>query len=524
MALRTITIDDVRGGIAQSAYFAGGDQYQSAIAVDPDTTVDESSARYEGLLRPTSMTKFSGSEITGVPLWIITNPKTTDTYCYANDGKVHTISSGLTMGTALNSGTALTSSSANGAEYYDNYAYFFKNTDVARYGPLNGSPTLSQTYWGTTLGLTALTNTTYPSIRGIAMPNHVAHVHEKDNKLYFCDVASNVGTINIIHTTKASVEGDTNDGSTYNALDTYYGWYPTTLESYGNDLVIGLIEGTDTTVKQKNAKILFWDTSSVSYNNLISKELPDPLVTAMKNVNGVLYVFTGSATGGCRVLRYAGGYTFQEVYYDEDGFPPFHGAVDHILSKVLWGGHVTDPASAAVVKSLGSKKAGFMRSNAMHVPYRATSATTTNQLVTAVKFINQDAFTKPVPIIGWSDNSAKGLDKPSTTYQTSYFQSRIFKIGRPFQVKSVDIPLAQAISTNMTIVPKIYVDDASSSTALNTINSTNYSASERQIYQTPESIRGKSNFFLELAWSGTALATVGLPITIVIDIEEYGTN
>lgn len=522
MAERKITIDSVLGGVAKSAYFAQGDQYQGAIGVDPDLPIDESTVRYEGLLRPTSMSKFSGTEVTGVPLWFVTNPKTTDTYLYANDGKVHTIASNLTMGTALNGGTALSSSGGNGAEYYDNYAIFVKNTDVARYGPLNGSPSLTQNYWTSTLGLTALTDTTYPTVNGVELPNHPIYVHPQSNKAYIGDVVSNVGVLHLLSTTKTTVEGDTNAGSSYNVLDTYYGWYPTAIAHYGTDVVVGLIEGTDTTVKQKNAKIIFWDTTASAYNNIIDKELPDTLVTAIKNVNGILYVFSGNATGGCRVSRYAGGYTMEELYYDADGFPPLPGAVDGILNKILWGGNVTDPASAAVVKSLGSKARGFMSSKAMHVPYRATSANTTNQSVTALKFIQQSSFLKPVPVIGWSDNAAKGLDKPSTTYQTSYWQSRVFKIGRPFQIKSVTIPLAQAVAANMTITPTIYVDDASTSTALNVINSTNYSASERLIKDTPDAVRGFSNFFIEFVWSGTALATIGLPITIIIDIEEDG--
>jgi hypothetical protein len=524
MAEQRITIDSVLGGVAKSAYFAQKDQYQAAIGIDPDLPIDESTVRYEGFLRPTSMAKFSATEITGVPLWFVTNPKTTDTYLYANDGKVHTVASNLTMGTALNSGSALSSSGGNGAEYYDNYAYFVKNTDIARYGPLNGAPSLSQTYWTSTLGKTALTDTTYPTINGVELPNHPMYVHPGNNKAYIGDVVSNVGVLHLLATTKTTVEGDTDNGSTYNALDTYYGWYPTTICHYGTEVVVGLIEGTDTTVKQKNAKIIFWDTTATTYGLFIDKELPDTLVTATRNVNGQLYVFTGNATGGCRVLRYAGGHTFEEMYYDSDAYPPLPGAVDALLNRVLWGGNVTDPASAAVVKSLGSKQTGFMSQRAMHVPYRATSSNTTNQSVTAIKFIQQPTFLKPIPVIGWSDNAAKGLDKPSTTYQTSYWQSRVFKIGRPFQIKSVTIPLAQAVATNMTIAMNIYVDDASTSIPLATINSTNYSGSERLIKDTTDAVRGYSNFFLELVWSGTALATVGLPITIIVDIEEDGTN
>jgi len=37
------------------------------------------------------MEDFSDSELTGSPLFIITNPKNSTIYVYADDGKVHTI-------------------------------------------------------------------------------------------------------------------------------------------------------------------------------------------------------------------------------------------------------------------------------------------------------------------------------------------------------------------------------------------------------------------------------------------------
>jgi hypothetical protein len=489
--------------------------------------IDESTVRSSGFLRPTAMAKFSATEITGVPLWIVPNPKTTNTYVYANDGKVHVVDSSLAMGTALNSGNALTTASGNGAEYYDNYVYFATNTNITRYGPLNGSPSLDQTYWGTALSLSALTNTSYPSIRGVTMPNHPMLNDIESGNLYIGDVIGtttaniNKGALHKIRTTKTTVEGDTNDTadpSTYNVIDFVWGYYPSCIEMYGSDIAVGLFEGTSTTVKQRNAKIAFWDKSSSQVTQYV--ELPDPLITAFRNVNGQLYVFSGNASGGCRVSRFAGGYSFQELYYDEDGLPPLAGAVDHLLNKVLWGNYVTDPESAAVVKALGSKRSGFMNSNAMTVPFRATSANTTNQWVTALKYITHSSFLKPQPVIGWTDNAAKGLDKSTTTYTTSVWQSEVFRIGKPFQIVSISFPFAQAIAANMTITPKLYYDDASSSTTLTTINSTNYAGSERHISMKPTGAGGKNDFFLELAWSGSVLLTVKLPIVITVDVLD----
>lgn len=518
MPLRTITIDSILGGHTALEYFGQAGQYQSAIAIDPDFPKDDSAIRTAGLLRPTALAKFSGTEVTGVPLWIVTNPKATDTYVYANDGKVHTVGTGLTMGTALNSGNALSASGGNGAEYYDNYVYFAKNTDIARYGPLNGSPSLVQDYWTSGLSLAALIDTTYPSIRGVEIPNHPLYRHT-DNKLYIGDVVAGRGVLHYIRTSKTSAEGDTNNGSTASAVLFPFGYYPTCIAGLGADIAVGLIEGVNTTIKQKSAKIAFWDTTTTTgYQKITDVELPDPLITAMLNVNGVLYAWTGNASGGVRLIRFVGGYSFEEVGYWEEGVPPFQGAVDHELNRVIWGGYVTDPEAAACVWAQGSKMTAVGKG--IHNILKATSAGA-NGIVTAVKYLEQANNSRLRPIIGWTDDSAKGLDKISTTYGVSVWRSQVYRVGQPFRINKVLIPLAQAVAANMTITPKIYLDDASSSVAMNTINTTTFANSERNAILKPTGIRGQHNFFLELRWTGTALLTVGVPISVEIETEIF---
>lgn len=496
------------GGTSPMEFFSYPGQFQASRAIDPDLPKDDSSVKTSGYLRPTALAKFSSTTVTGTPYWILTNPKTQNIYVYASDGKIHTVDSSLAIGADV---ATLSTASGGGAAYYDNYHYFARNTDIARYGPLNGSPSVTSDYWTNSLSLTAFSNTTYPSVNGVAIPNHAMHRHT-DNKLYVCDVhAGNYGILNYVKTTKTTVEGDTNDSSAYNALDFGYGEYPTCLETYNTFLAVGLIEGTGTTVLQKPAKVSFWDTTSVSFQQITSVELPDPLITAMRNVNGILYVFTGNASGGFRVLRFQGGYTFDEIYYSEEGAPPMQGAVDHFLNRILWGGYVTRPTSNAIVYAFGSKQKKIPMG--VHQVYASTSAGS-NQNVTAFKIVTHASNKQPGVIVGWKDGSSQGLDKITTTYGGATFWSEVFRIGRPFQIKKVRIPLAQAVAANMTVIPKIYVDDSASSTALTTINNTNYTASERNIIQHPAGVTGKHNFFLELVWSGTALLTVALPITI----------
>jgi hypothetical protein len=79
--------------------------------------------------------------------------------------------------------------------------------------------------------------------------------------------------------------------------------------------------------------------------------------------------------------------------------------------------------------------------------------------------------------------------------------------------------MAQAIAANMIVTPKVYVDESSSGTALSTINNTNY-PSKKNIVIRPENLTGEHSFILELRWTGSALCTVGLPITIEYEVID----
>jgi hypothetical protein len=506
------SIQTILPGWGVSEYFYKKGQFLSSLGIDPEMPKTDSDTKPSGLLRPTTMTKISGTEVDSAPVWMETTDKDTNTYVYTKGGKVHVVASNMTMGTALNSGNALTTATGNGLAYYNNYLYGASNTDIWRYGPLNGSPTLAQTFW-TGLSLTALANTTYPSIKGITIPNHPMFVHPANSRLYFGDVdSSNVGILSMIKTKKVTAEGDTNDTvvpSSYKVLDMYYGWWPTCICNFGTELAIGLIDGTSTTIKQRNAQVAFWSTvaSDTSYNRIA--DIPDPLITAMKYINGQLYVFSGSAAGGMRISRYLGGNSFEEVFYADDQVPPLQGAVDYTINRIVFGASTSSPAVSASVMALGSKSRALQMG--LHNILKTTSAGTT-PWVTAVKYVEQGAAKQP--LVGWMDGSGYGLDKLGTTYGTSTWRSQVFSLGRNGTVTDVRIPLAQALASNQTITVKIYSDDASTSTQIGVINNTNYTGRDVVLY-VPAHF--KNNFFIELTWSGTALAVVGMPINLTVE-------
>lgn len=538
MAMEKITIGNIWAGMSPSQYFTAEGQYRFSVGIDPYLPVSDAvgDRLATGVLRPSGYAAFSGANVNANPYWIVTNPKNTLTYAILNNGRLVSYSSALGSETLV--GTA-TTSSGNGGVYYNNFIYIGANTDISRYGPLDGTPVLTNGVWtGSTLGSqTALVNTTYPSIRGSGtMPNHVMHVHT-NGILYVADFDSTSsvdttrgkGLIHAIATKFGTDEGDTNNGSAYNNLDLPPGYKPTCIESYGNDLVIGAIQGDDSTVGQGVAALFFWDTFTSSFYNVV--HLPDVVVTAIKNVNGILYVFTGSvSTGtdvanGYRVSAYLGGQTLKTIHYSTTGSPPLHGAVEAVGDRVYWGTFQQKSTTTAgsptyypSVMSLGTHDPNLP--GGVHGVINATATGAAGDgIVTALKRIQQESFSYPKFVVGHRDAGGAGLDKQSTTYGTAVWQSQLFNLNTPFLIKRIRFSLGAAVAANMIITPTVFTDDfsASSTTGLTVINNTNYAGSERFIEYYPN-IGGDNNFVLEFSWTGTALLPILLPIEIDVEI------
>jgi len=463
-----LAIKTILPGVSASENIRQKGQFGASLGIDPLMPDADSGVRPGGNIRPTQMLKFSESTIDAVPLWMVTNPKDALLYVYTSNGKVYSVASNYTL-TALNSGTALTTASGNGAEYYDNYLYLAKNADICRYGPLNGSPSFTQNYWTSTLSLTAPTNNTYPSINSVAIPNHFMWRHT-DGALYICDVlSSNKGALHKIKTTKTTVEGDTNNGSDHDALDFDYGWWPVVGCSFGNYLLVAFIEGTSTTVHQRPARLILWDTVSASFDDVtIDKSFKEPLITALQPLDdGSVLIFSGKAGKGCRVDRFYSLNAVQHVGYFPDLYPPLPGAVDFYAGRSAFGTGCATPSSAGCVMAYGSPNPEIP--TGMHNILLANSSGTTPQVTALRYFLQGDADLQPV--IGWKSSNAYGLDRLTTTANTS-------------------------------LVVKAYFDNASSNTTIATIDNTTLRfASHKQFDLQSECLRGKNDFYLQFEWS-----------------------
>lgn len=513
-------------------------------------TVDDAAGpfayRASGILRPTGPQNIAGTAFSNgnFPKWIVPEPKSGSGTCYiySSNGSVFTYNNISTTFSALSDAGAMSDSEGNGAEYYDNYIYFAKNTTIARYGPLNGTPTFTADFWSTTLGKAPLTDTLYPDnyvliSSNSSYPNHVLHRHS-DGKLYIADVVGNQGTIHYIATQKTTVEGDTDNGSTFAKLNFGYGLWPTCIESYGSDIVIGLLESTNSggfsgDTPGERAKVAIWDTVSQNYNLITNDEFPDQFIGAMKNVNGVLYIVSGNVGArGLRVSRYVGGQTFEEVAYIEDGTIVYPGAIEGQGTQLLFGSFTNIPEPAGCVYSLGLRS-GRVSSGLFSVQ-RATGLSATLPAVSAIAFASNLNAGYRSPMVGWGANGVTGgLDIiPNFTTQAysstnpSYWWSQQFNIGRNFKVTKLRIPLAQSVASGMIVTPTIYTDNGTGTSyvggtapGLAIINNTNYSG-KRTITMRPQNVTGENNFWLELKWTGTALCSVSLPITIEYEIID----
>lgn len=537
---KVIRIESILGGHAPMTHFAGEDQFRASIGIDPSLPIDDDegveSVYACGLLRPTSAQPVQTEALTDEPMWILSTPQDNVSYVYGHRGSIYTVSSSAITGIGTLNEVTDTYPQGMGAAYYDNYLYFATQTNVARYGPLNGTPVFTKSYWVSTLGKTALVENSYPNDNtlGIRYPNHVMHRHS-DGRLYFGDTVDNKGVLHYISTTKTTVEGDTDNGSTYNALEFGYNLVPTAIETYGSDLVIALMEKRSGNFyngdSKTGAKIAFWDTTSSNLNRIIWNAFPDGFISALKNINGVLYIVSGPFNGsGFRVSRYIGGDSVEEVFYSEAGQAPFPGAVDGDSSRLVFGSNTAVPETTGCVWSYNTQKHGV--GLGIHNIQRITASSSTG-LVTALALENSTSFQFNVPeYVGWTVGDTvgagyHGIDKSSTEYGHSaqVWWSQMYRVGQKFKITKIRIPLAAFVSTNMSIVPKVYVDDLYNNTSgeLTEINPTNYNNARvvnYRSYATGKDIVGENNFWLELRWEGSALLTVGLPIIIEYELFD----
>ncbi len=524
-----IKIESILGGHSVSSHFGSSDSFQGSGGIDPsqDVAISGTDLGITGMLAPNGLAS-GGGALNAPPLWMVTPPKVAATYVLDASGSTYTLNSAANQTGLEDGGNESGTGSGNGAAYYDNYVYFAKNTTIARYGPLDGSPSMNGDYWGTTLGKAALTHTTYPVFSSggisITVPNHLLHRHS-DGRLYIADVVGNQGNLHFISTTKTTVEGDTDNGSTFGKLDFGYGLWPTAIESYGSDIVVALYEGdTVSSGRQQTAKLAFWDTTSENFNQITWVEFPDQIITALRNVNGTLYVVSSQVeSSGFRLSRFVGGYSFEEVAFFPDGYPPMAGAVLNVGHRLFFGSsNSRGGGSGPCVYSFG------LATKSLGSGVFCTARVDTGFIVSALSNYWQStgADLSSHPNIGVATSASSGTVKvvlpPPTGLIANpsrpWWWSQMYKIGQPYKITKLRIGTLKAFASGMSVVPKFYIDGDHTNT-LTLPDVANYIGQSAITYR-PSGLVGQNNFFLELEWGGTAQCVIALPITIEYEIID----
>lgn len=514
---KSISIGSIFEGVSPSLLFSKQDQYLAGIAIDPDLPASDAAADFKtaGIIRPAAYARINGTHVTAAPTFLVAPSTTSIVFCYDFAGNL--VSYADSLGT-LSSETlqrAVTGSHGNGLETYSQYLFYAQDGDIGRYDLVS---TFVDTFWSG-LSLGSLTNTgggLFNRRDSTQYPNHVLHTHI-DNKLYILDGQ-------FIHYIKLDSSGS-NSGSAYKALTLPYGYNAYDIRSYGNSVVICASTAGSVDTPAVSA-LFFWDTVSTSFTTFV--RIPDKFTTAMLYMNGTLYGWSGSTdstNGYTRFWKYLGGDSIQTLEIVDDSVPPARGAVVGDGERVMWGGHLVYPEAASVVFAYGTKSGLFPLG--LHCIARSSCTTTSsNGHVSALASIYATQKSFPRLAIGAynSNLTTPRIDILSTSYQRSIWRSQVYNVGQDFTVSKITLPLAQAIAANMTITPVLHFDHDSVQGTGNDINSTNYPNSEKIIRLTSDNFTdvssGKINFFLELIFTGSALAAVSLPIEIDIELDE----
>ena len=517
--IQTITIDSILGGFAPTFQMSGADQYLDAIGIDPEAigTFGGVTGKSLGAVMPTfPYSLLSTSTLGEAPMWVAGSASTQGVFVYGSGGTLHAISS---ADAPVDGGLVKpTNGAGNGMVAYNDYIYLSTTTDVYRYGRLSQTAPTLASWWVTGLSNSALVNGYSPSTRNITYPNHVLHFHN-DGRIYVADydaTATDSPHGGLIHWFKTATDG-TGGTSAFAALVLPPGFVPMALESYGTDLAIlctpELASGGDR--RTGNAALFLWDTISNTYYRHVP--IKETVATAMKVKNGEIYILAGNVDTDVKLIKYLGGDSFQTLVSVNEGAPPPAGAMEVFGDMVCWGGHVTAPTAAAGLFSYGTRS-GQLKA-ALNMPVRINNTSSTLPIVSCVKSVER----KPYPWIGWrTDTTASyGLDSLTNAgTQASRWRTKVYNIGKKFRIRRIRIPLLGPVSSGDSITGTIYTDSETASTALKTINTTNFPNSPTLCDFNSVNVQGYSNFYIAFNFAGTNQQGFALPITIDIEIDE----
>jgi len=491
-----ITLNSINNGQQAQEDFPieGGYNFSIAIDTDAPANLDETVSLSSGMITPVTFAVDSGFDgVSGInePVIDIFIPGVEDStrmYTVTRDGKVVRC---LAIGDALSSFSEVAdfTGEPTGAIYYKDFIYAFgttsNNDDVAKYGPLTGTPVVTNNAWTADFSLTELNDDFFlPQIDNVEQAKHWAY-HHVDDAVYFADYVDGKGTV---HKLKTTSDG-TNDGSAYNVLDLPSGYKITSFTGYGNDLVIGAMKWNDAGSSSgaiAEPALFFWDTISDSFYKVV--EIPEwSVLTALINKGGTIYVFGGTNDDGHGIGVFDGAQGVTQLAFLPYGHSPYAGAVAIYGERIVWGSREPNSSNNAVLYAMGDKDPR-VSTTAIQCVGKA-NLHTGDMLITAIIYPYQDSGIFPKIVMGtFSDDNPVGNDTAleqvdSSATQNSVIEFGQFSIGQPFRIDKIRLPLGEAVASGVIITPSLLIDDRQDTYTLPIINNTNYPAKRNIIFK-----------------------------------------
>ena len=249
MSQKYFLVDRFSGGLSDGSKIGISGAFRNGRSLDYRSDPDVLQTNY-------APTKISGTVDVSRVNWII--PVNSDVYFYDFTGNLYSRTGGT--GTFTNLGS-ISSSQGQGAEFFNDYVYLGGSAKAARYGPISGSPTLTDPY------------ATFASVQAETYLPMCTFIN------YLC-----VGNGRYLGT----FDGTT---WTYNQLTLPLGYHIRCLVAItGKFLAIGTYQGS-TLNSTGNAKIFLWDGTSTTYNDII--EVNEGGINAMLFHQNNLYIWAG---------------------------------------------------------------------------------------------------------------------------------------------------------------------------------------------------------------------------------------
>jgi len=328
--------------------------------------------------------------------------------------------------------------------HYNDYLYFTEGGDITRYGPLSGSPSLTEGWGAANFG------SAIDAAGGLVAHSYVYFHH--DNKL-------------------ASWDG----GSTYNInaldIDVDYTIQDICIDAGGNNLLIAAHRGGNT---YGDSQLYVWNRTSSSFYAIPT---PDGIVKAVRNMGNfvrILCVKTAASSheyGGVIIYDYAGGSLIKKHEYLVKGaiLPLLERDAVFVDNNVIYFGLVYGDEATYTKSGMfryGQMKVGLPETFLLEKDLKGTNTHEVRQIYALDRFKGATlcSYVNDVDAVNYVSKTQNGIAKNFT----STYESLILSTNENNKIHKFLIETNPLIS-GATITLKYKINEASSWTTVGTM-------------------------------------------------------